>query len=101
MKTSYLILEAERPLGETAEVLGQVLGVSFSKEVMGKFEEYPAYVARGVGISFALLGIPSSECDLRDDSANTYELQVGSERSDAREQAIGMLAAEPRIKVVA
>lgn len=66
-------------LQETAVALGRALGgLVFEEEDSGKYEEYPAYVARDPQLSYALLGIPEPEYDIRDVKRNTYTLQVES-----------------------
>lgn len=64
-------------LADTAVTLGQVLGgLSFAKDTQGRYDEFPAYVAEGDGLRYALLGIPTPEDDLRDEPTNDFELLV-------------------------
>jgi hypothetical protein len=76
-------ISGERSLAETAELVGHALGVRFSPETTGRYEEYPAYCAEALGLQMALLGVPEAGSDIRDDPDSDYCLQVMSESSAA------------------
>ena len=64
-------------LGETAEILGRVLGgLVFLEDQQGRYEEYPAYVAEDNGIRYALLGVPEQGYDVRDEPTTDFTLLV-------------------------
>ncbi|WP_338523927.1 hypothetical protein NUH87_30190 [Pseudomonas batumici] len=70
-----------RPCGnlfETASVLGRVLLIEFFEDKSGRFEEFPCFIAEGQGLTYALLGVPDLEYDLRDGRVTDFELVVRS-----------------------
>jgi hypothetical protein len=71
-------IEKTHTLAETARLLSQALAATFSEELSGRFEEFPAYVASAGGLEFALLAPPAPEDDTRDDPVDEYQLDIGS-----------------------
>jgi len=66
-------------LDEIAEKLSTALNIRFRDDIDGKYEEYPAALAQAAGLSFALLGAPSPEYDIREDKSADFQLVVSSE----------------------
>lgn len=63
-------------LAATARLVGQALRIGFQQDSSGRFEEIPAYVGTLNGWNLALLGSPSPEDELSDESSNEFELQL-------------------------
>lgn len=79
-KIPYLLasigIKPKGTLAETAEVLGQALGVTFAPDNSGYYEEFPAYCADVMGLRLALLGIPEPEYSIQPIKDNSFELQM-------------------------
>lgn len=64
-------------LADTAKLLGEVLGgLAFAEDHEHRYDEYPAYIAVGDGLRYALLGVPAPEDDVRDDPSDDFALLV-------------------------
>lgn len=93
-------------LGETAEILGRVLGgLLFLEDEQRRYDEYPAYIAEEKGVRYALLGVPAPGCDLRDEPTNDFALMVepisphgGGEIVDVSEDLIGRIQGDGRLQ---
>ena len=76
-------------LAETASILGQALGdLVFEQDTQGRFDEYPAFIAESGGLRYALLGVPSSNEDVREEPSADFTLlvePVDSRVGEARE----------------
>lgn len=60
---------------ETAEKLGVALGVHFTEDAPGTYDEFPSFSAEAAGLKFVLLGIPEFSEQIA--LINDFELQVG------------------------
>ncbi len=70
-------IEPVGSLSDTATLLGDVLGgLVFSEDTQRRYDEFPAYIAEGNDLRYALLGIPDPDDDLRDDPTADFELMV-------------------------
>jgi hypothetical protein len=101
-----LNVDASRNLSETASIIGEILGIEFTIDSSGKYEEFPAYIAKKDGFTYALLGFPAKEYDLSDDTRNSYDLLVNpvqvsgdSEDLDCSEDIIAQILAANKIRV--
>jgi len=61
---------------ETVLLLGRALGITFTEDQEGKYEEYPAYRAFALGLEIALLAPPLPEHDTREVRDNVFQLIV-------------------------
>ena len=98
-----LVIEPDFSLAETAELISSALGVSFSAERTGRYEEFPAFTAHQAGVEYALLGPPAPEDDIRDDKTIDYCLSVipwkdSSESATAAELLLALRAAGLRVE---
>ena len=103
-------IEPTGTLADTAHLLGEVLGgLVFVEDSLGRYDEFPAFVAESAGLRFALLGIPDPEDDLRDDPTEDYELliepialhsidAVGDPEEDISEQIMQKILNDGRIR---
>lgn len=66
------------PFEETVALLGRALGISFSRDQSGKYEEYPAYQAFALGLEIALLAPPLPEYETRDEPHDYFQLIVNT-----------------------
>jgi hypothetical protein len=66
----------------TVARIAVALNLTFSKDQSGRYEEYPAYVAKGGGLEFALLGPPLPEHDIRDVKSSEFQLLISSNLID-------------------
>jgi hypothetical protein len=57
-------------------VIGEALGISFTEDQSGKYEEYPAYLAFVLGLEVALLAPPLPEFDIREEPDDCYQLII-------------------------
>lgn len=93
-------------LGETARVLGDVLGgLAFVQDDHGRYDEYPAYIVEHDGLRYALLGIPAPEDDLREVPEDGFALmvepalpQVGREMVDVSDELILKIRGDGRLQ---
>ncbi|MGX9782604.1 hypothetical protein [Janthinobacterium lividum] len=60
----------------TVVVLAQALGIRFSPDQEGKYEEYPAYRAFALGLEIALLAPPPLDLDTREIRDNCFQLII-------------------------
>ncbi len=76
-------------LAETALILGEALGnLVFKQDTHGRFDEYPAFIAKNGGLRYVLLGIPCPQEDVRDEPSTDFTLlvePVDSRVGEARE----------------
>lgn len=91
-------------LAETARILGEALaGLVFSEDSIGKYEEYPAYIAKREGVVFVLLGVPAPGDDLSDFPSEDFSLVVdsindsGEEAKDISDDLLILLKADGRL----
>lgn len=61
---------------ETVLLLGRALGITFTEDQEGKYEEYPAYRAFALGFEIAVLAPPLPENDTREVPDNIFQLIV-------------------------
>lgn len=66
------------PFEETVALLGRALGISFSKDQSGKYEEYPAYCAFALGLEIAVLAPPLPKYETRDEPHDYFQLIVNA-----------------------
>lgn len=59
-----IVIRSSATLAETAAKVAEAFGICFSPDKSGRYEEYPAYSARALGLELAILGAPSPEYDL-------------------------------------
>lgn len=78
---AYLKIEPDFSLADTATILGGILSATFEAETTGRFEEYPAYVAKKDGVELALLGKPEPEFDVREEPGDFFQLMAETESS--------------------
>ena len=93
--TAYLGIEPVGELSQTAAVIGDVLGVAFVEDKGGRFDEFPAFVAEGSGMTYALLGVPDPQDDIRDNPTDDFQLYVtatGSAHASSTEFSAEVLA---------
>ncbi|WP_092604894.1 hypothetical protein [Janthinobacterium sp. YR213] len=60
----------------TVVVLAEALGIRFSPDQEGKYEEYPAYRAFALGLEIALLAPPPLDLDTREIRDNCFQLII-------------------------
>jgi hypothetical protein len=102
--SGYVGIAPVRRLAETAAILGDVLGLVFTEDTEGRFDEFPAFIAEASGLQYALLGIPDADEDIRDNPTNDFELQVVStvptsgNATDISEELIAKLKKDGRLK---
>ncbi|ANQ86891.1 hypothetical protein dqs_3874 [Azoarcus olearius] len=60
----------------TVAALEEALGVSFSPDDEGKYEEFPAYRAFALGLELALLAPPRPEDDVREVKDDSFQLLI-------------------------
>ncbi|OEZ50759.1 hypothetical protein JAB1_18770 [Janthinobacterium sp. MP5059B] len=60
----------------TVIVLAEALGIRFSPDQEGKYEEYPAYRAFALGLEIALLAPPPPNLDTREIRDNCFQLII-------------------------
>jgi hypothetical protein len=60
----------------TVVVLAEALGIKFSPDEEGKYEEYPAYRAFALGLEISLLAPPPPDLDTRDMRDNCFQLII-------------------------
>ena len=75
MASSIGVLQAGG-LAATASILGEILGVDFKKELLGTYDEFPAYIGDMDGARYALLGNPAPEDDLREEPSDILQLLI-------------------------
>lgn len=75
--TGCVEIAALLPLVEVARLLEPALSVRLLEEMTGRYEEYPAFAGRTLGLEVALLGIPSPRIEGGADDA--YHLIVDTE----------------------
>lgn len=73
-----LAIPSEKPIEEVVESTGRALGLVFSKDTSGRYEEFPAFVADAIGVEFALLKIPSPEFLDEGNPVENYSMLVRS-----------------------
>lgn len=64
-------------LAETAAKLGTALGVTFTEDPPGTFDEFPSFRAECAGLSFVLLGIPELAEQISSEPIADYAFQIG------------------------
>jgi len=74
--TGAVNIAATKPLADTAESLGAAIGVRFLQDEPGRYDEFPSYTANGIGLRFALLGIPHPNEQISDEPITNYCLQI-------------------------
>ena len=92
-------------LADTANLLAEALGgLSFAEDRDRRYDEYPAYTAVRDGLRYALLGLPASEEDIRDDPSDDFELLVepvsvhpGLPKSDISTDLIARIGSHGRL----
>ncbi|MBB5203601.1 hypothetical protein HNQ51_000894 [Inhella inkyongensis] len=105
MRGFDLMIESDFSLSETARRISSVLGVELVEELTGRYEEYPAFVAERFGRSYALLGPPDPEHDIRDEPTDDFCLSVvpltgfSEKASDAGELLVALRAGGLRVKI--
>ncbi|MEE1889553.1 hypothetical protein [Pseudomonas carassii] len=72
----YIGVQPLGSLGETANVLGDVLSVSFVKDECWRYDEYPAFIAGEKCLNYSLLGTPLPEDDLAQERSEDFQLIV-------------------------
>jgi hypothetical protein len=96
-------IELRLDLESTAKIIGEILKLNFLKDIEGKYEEYPAYIAKSEGVEYSLLGPPEPEFDIRDEPVAEFQLMVDTiseteeEECDVSEDISGRILADGRI----
>jgi hypothetical protein len=97
MRGIDIVIEPDFPLDETAKRISRAIGVSLLEELTGRYEEFPAFTAHRVGVEYALLGVPATEHDIRDEPTNDYCFSVVPSKGTTEPEVASELLAALRL----
>lgn len=100
MHYAHMAISQRHSLAETAQIIGEILGVKFIPETTGRYEEFPALVAEAIGVSYALLGSPDPEHALSDEPMSTYQFDIRCPDEVAFLRVQSAISKDSRIEVV-